>query len=352
LNNRIDHIGKFYWASSGIYIAQSGENRIANNLVHNVPYIGITLSGARNFQQKRPRNGEGYRSIRWPDFSDEEKAILEEREMTDLSYAALHARNNSIEGNEVFAAVEVLGDGNAIYLSGAGTGNRIIRNYVHHILSDGVSTAMRPDDLQKETLFEENIIYKCVYGAVEHKHRNDYINNIFACIYPTNIHGRPWKSWAYILFGRGPNTGTRIQNNIFYGPGGEPRFWHARGNSPMHDSEIDSNLYWCAANPDIAKAQLKALQQAGHDLNSTVADPQFGDMENADFSLPADSPAHTLGIRSIDTTTIGLQSPWKEKLVGTNLLHTQITIIHEIQRAGLPPRQSFQNRGGGSVWRR
>jgi hypothetical protein len=325
LNNRIDHIGKLYWASSGIYIAQSGENRIANNLIHHVPYIGITLSGARNFQYKRPRNGEGYRSIRWPDFSDEEKAILSEKEMTDLSYATLHARNNLIEGNEVFAAVEVLGDGNAIYLSGAGTGNRIIRNYVHHILSDGVSTAMRPDDLQKETLFEGNIIYKCVYGAVEHKHRNDYINNIFACIYPTNVRGQAWKSWAYILFGRGPNTGTRIQNNIFYAGEGEPRFWHARGNSPMHDSEIDSNLYWCAENPGSADAQLKALQQAEHDLNSVVADPQFIDIENGDFSLSADSPARTLGIRSIDRTTIGLQSPWKEKLVGTNLLHTQIS---------------------------
>lgn len=325
LNNRIDHIGKLYWASSGIYIAQSGENRIANNLVHNVPYIGITLSGARNFQHKRPRNGEGYRSIRWQDFSDDEKVILEEREMTDLSYSALHARNNLIEGNEVFAAVEVLGDGNAIYLSGAGTGNRILRNYVHHILSDGVSTAMRPDDLQKETLFEENIVYKCVYGAVEHKHRNDYINNIFACIYPTNITGLKFRDWGYFIFGRGPNTGTRIQNNIFYAPDGDPRFWYARGNSPMHDSEIDNNLYWNEENPESAETQLKTLQRAGHDLNGVVADPRFADIERGDFSLSSFSPALKAGFKPIDRTSIGLQSPWKEKLVGSNLLHTWIS---------------------------
>jgi hypothetical protein len=330
LNNRIDHIGKFYWAASGIYIAQSGENRVANNLIHNVPFIGITLSGARDFNWQRGRHGEGYRSIRWGDISDRNKKMLQEayrrnEEKTDFFLSTLHARDNLIDGNEIFAAVEVLGDGNAIYLSGAGTGNRIRRNYIHHILSDGISTAMRPDDLQEQTTFEDNIVYKCVFGAVEHKHQNHYINNIFACIYPTNIHGLEFRDWGYFIFGRGPNTGSRVQNNIFYGGGGEPRFVFARPRSPMEDSLIDNNLYWYEENPKVAEEQLKALQAAGHERRGLVADPQFADIEKGDFSIPDKSPALGLGFRPIDMASIGLQSPWKEKLVGTNLMHTRIS---------------------------
>ena len=102
----------------------------------------------------------------------------------------------------------------------------------------------------------------------------------------------------------------------------------------MDDSEIDNNIYWCAANPGTAEEQLKALQQAGHDLNSVVADPQFGDVENGDFSLSVDSPARALGIRPIDTATLGLQSPWKEKLVGKNLLQTRITPSTQTIKSG------------------
>jgi hypothetical protein len=330
LNNRIDHIGRLYWYASGIYIAQSGENRVANNLIHNVPFIGITLSGARDFNWQRGRHGEGYRSIRWDDFSEQNKKMLQEAyrnhiEKTDFFLSYLHSRDNLIEGNEVFAAVEVLGDGNAIYLSGAGTGNRIRCNYVHHILSDGISTAMRPDDLQEQTTFEQNIVYKCVYGAVEHKHQNDYINNIFACIYPTNIRGLEFRDWGYFIFGRGPNTGSRIQNNIFYANDLDARFVHARIRSPMDDSALDHNLYWSATNPESAQGQLTALQEAGHERHGVAADPGFVDVENGDFSISNKSPALGIGFRSIDMASIGLQAPWKEKLVGTNLLHTRIS---------------------------
>ncbi|MHC5183642.1 MAG: right-handed parallel beta-helix repeat-containing protein [Planctomycetota bacterium] len=330
LNNRIDHIGQLYWYAFGIYIAQSGENYIANNLIHNIPFVGITLSGCRDFNYQRPRNGEGYRTVRWQDFSDRNKKMLQDaygggKEMTEFFLSYLHARDNIIEGNEIFAAVETMGDGNAIYLSGAGTGNLIKRNYIHHILSSGIQTALRPDDLQEQTMFEENIVYKCVYGAVEHKHNNDYINNIFACIYPTNIHGRTWNEWAYVIFGRGPNTGSRLQRNIFYDDSTDPRFYYNRQTSPMDDSIVDNNLYYCKDNYQIAKKQLKELQDAGHDAHSISADPKFVDIDNGNFLFESGSPAFDIGIKPIDTTAIGLQSPWKERLVGEKLIKTRIT---------------------------
>jgi len=39
-NNHIHHCGQIYWHAAGIFVWQSGRNRIANNLVHHLPYTG------------------------------------------------------------------------------------------------------------------------------------------------------------------------------------------------------------------------------------------------------------------------------------------------------------------------
>lgn len=44
-NNHIHHIGKIYWQSPGIFVCQSGGNRIANNLIHHTNYSGMVISG-------------------------------------------------------------------------------------------------------------------------------------------------------------------------------------------------------------------------------------------------------------------------------------------------------------------
>ena len=49
----------------------------------------------------------------------------------DLYTPFLHARDNRIVQNEVHDVMKQLGDGNAIYLSAMGVGNRIEENYLH-----------------------------------------------------------------------------------------------------------------------------------------------------------------------------------------------------------------------------
>ena len=44
-NNNIHHIGEIYWHSSGILLCQSGENRVANNLIHHTDYTALILTG-------------------------------------------------------------------------------------------------------------------------------------------------------------------------------------------------------------------------------------------------------------------------------------------------------------------
>ena len=44
-NNHIHHLGRIYLHSPGVMIWQSGENRVANNLIHHMPYCGMIVSG-------------------------------------------------------------------------------------------------------------------------------------------------------------------------------------------------------------------------------------------------------------------------------------------------------------------
>ncbi len=72
----------------------------------------------------------------------------------------LHTRNNVVENNELYRVAEILEDGSAINVSGAGNGNIIRRNYIHHIYNSYIHGAIRTDDYQRCATFEENIIYK------------------------------------------------------------------------------------------------------------------------------------------------------------------------------------------------
>ena len=49
----------------------------------------------------------------------------------------------------------------------------------------------------------------------------------------------------------------------------------------------------------------EALENFGLDFGSVVADPQFADYENNDFTLKETSPALKIGFKQIDTKDIG-----------------------------------------------
>jgi hypothetical protein len=318
LNNWIHHCGEIIWHAVGIYIAQSGSNHIAFNRLHDLPFIGITLSGVRNFNQDYPRADEGSRSIRWPDFppgltAHWKQAYAASGEFWPEFYPFLHARHNLVEGNDLFDCVQVMGDGNAVYVSGAGAGNVIQRNFIHHLLGEGIQTAMRADDLQQDTTFRDNIIWNCMFGAVEHKHRNAYENNIFACIRSRSPAGREWNEWAYLLLGRGPVTGTRIERNIFFSLEDAPPFYRERAGTKLQDCQLDDNIFFCASHPDWSRQYLRSLQSKGLEQHSLAADPLFLAPEKGDFRLQTNSPALSLGFRPIALERMGIQSPWREK---------------------------------------
>ncbi|MEW4561829.1 right-handed parallel beta-helix repeat-containing protein [Bremerella sp. JC770] len=310
INNHIHHTGRIYSHSPGIMLWQSGENRVANNLVHNTPYTGIIISGCMtDFFTRQGR--ELSRTIR----RHEMDHLPKNPQLADVR-PYLHTRDNLIECNEIHHAMEELGDGNAIYVRGAGAGNIIRRNYIHDLVAPMImQSAIRTDGGQTDTLITENLIYRCTSQGIILKLNNRCENNIIADVIA------PPRGY-YLALREGPMTGATIQRNIFYSSSTDCTFIDelpARNDRSTEDrrgrilaqakqAATDHNIYFCAAEPRLGKQRLEKQQQNGIDAHSLAVDPLFVDPANGDFRFQPDSPALKLGIVPIDISKAGLIS--------------------------------------------
>jgi hypothetical protein len=308
-NNHIHHVGEIYWQSPGIFVCQSGENRVANNLIHHTNYSGMIISGivTRFFVHQEKR--ESSRSIRW----HEVEGVPENPELEDIR-PYMHSRNNLIEYNEIHHVMQMLGDGNGIYIRGTGPGNMIRRNYIHDLVAEtGKQSGIRTDGGQMDTLIAENVIFKCNSQGMTLKLNNRFENNIIADI------GAPRSTYLKIV--EGPMKGASNLRNIFYSteegcsfiaePGegkgnvGEDR--RGRETAQMKDMESDYNIYFCKADRGIGETVLKKLQRDGVDAHSFASDPMFMNPEKGDFRFKPGSPALKMDIIPLDLSKVGLR---------------------------------------------
>ena len=118
-NNIIHHVGRMYKMGAGVFMWQSGSNRVANNLIHHVPRKAVGVCGIRvPILQKRDVDfDEASKTIRWNEI---DAAIADKGTFWQKYTPFLHARNNVVEYNEVYRALEELADGSALNVSGAG----------------------------------------------------------------------------------------------------------------------------------------------------------------------------------------------------------------------------------------
>lgn len=310
-NNHIREIGEIYWHSPGIMVWQSGENRVANNLIHDAPYCGMIVSGCMtHFFAKKGRGRELARTIRWHEIGGGP------REMTlEEVKPYLHTHDNLIEYNEIHNVMEKMGDGNGIYVRGAGSNNVLRRNYIHHLVTPMLmQAAIRTDGGQRDTLITENVVYKCMAQGIIIKLNNRAVNNVVADVLA------PPRGY-YLSLREGPMTGAVIQRNILYSTGRDTTFIdelppgkgrvsedrRGRALARAIDAETDRNIYFCADGRDLADQFLAKSQAGGIDKNSRVVDPLFVDLEGGDFRLHPESPAREMGIVSIDVSEMGLR---------------------------------------------
>lgn len=310
-NNNIHHVGEIYWHSPGVFVWQSGENRIANNLIHHLDYTAIILSGCMtDFFAKKGNGRELLRTLRRYEMPEFEKGLSLE---DVLPY--LHTKNNIVEYNEIHHGMQRLGDGNAIYIRGAGKGNHIRSNYVHHMDADMImQAAIRTDGGQTGTFITGNLIYKATSQGILTKLDNKVENNIVADVIA------PPRGY-YLSVREGPLTGGVIKRNIFYslsasdtfidelppGKAGSSEDRRGRALARAMDADTDYNIYFCKADENKGLELLKKNQKDGIDLHSKAVDPMFVDPENGDFRLKPNSPALEMGIVPLDLSKVGLR---------------------------------------------
>ena len=204
IGNQVHHNGESAWGAPGISLSGSSENLVAHNLIHHNPYNGIRLSG--------------------------------------------RSRDNVIEYNEIHHAVEVLGDGNALYIV-TDQKNTVRYNYIHDMLHSHSSGAMRTDGVgtSKNISFQGNILHRVINGGIQLKgFGHQAINNIFVdcCGNSDNKNWEGGRGWLEIRCG--PSEGMTLKNNIFFATFNKrPKFMNAVLNMPVRfrnkglDIEVD-----------------------------------------------------------------------------------------------------------------
>jgi len=291
-NNYIHNIGLFYPGSPGIFIWQSGRNKVVNNELFDLPYTAICVSG-RIVWNTRGGAEECSRTIRRNDLDGRHLAVggpWKSREKY------LHARSNKILKNNIHHVMQVCGDGNAIYVSGAGAKNVIEENYCHHCPSKFMNSAIRCDDDQNKTIINRNIIYQMGGDgeAIQTKGENTITCNLFIDPQPNNGHHR-----GIIRFHRGKIKDSIIQKNIFFATrkdivavcNGVKRKGELQ---PIwRDTKPDFNLYFNTQDPMWCVERLKTFKKEGFETNSIVANPMFEDVAHANFQFKKESPALT-----------------------------------------------------------
>lgn len=299
VENHIHHIGRLWWHSAGVFVAQSGHNLVADNRIHHTPYCAVVVSGPRAavFSRESPRLREGALTIRWSEIAD---APIEQPVLLGFR----HARYNRIVHNEIHDAMELLGDGNGIYVSGTGIGNLIARNYVHDIAGKGTVSGIRLDDEEFHATVEENVVFRICGAGILTKNINQVENNIIVDCYGPRQYG--YLSVRH----RGPCFGTGIRRNIVLrlakGPDGSRReqkepFWRIEDSMGfLHQVMLDDNILWDEEDVESAQAAVEELRSIGKGLRTLVADPGFVDAASGDFRLTPGAASLRVGFLPID----------------------------------------------------
>ncbi len=305
VGNHIHHIGRDYWHSPGIFVWQSGANCIADNHLHDLPYTGIVCSGRANLNRNPQSECAG--TIRWHEVDE----LLSPGYRQPPWYYGwlidwwrreplLHARENLIEYNRIHDVMQVMGDGNGIYISGGGGGNVVRFNLVGPCPSPNMAEGLRCDDDQHQTILHGNVVFGLAGHAtgITSKGVNRITNNILAM--PLAVPTR-----GMLSLETGPQNGSVIQRNVILTATAEQAFvWQSRIHGEgrrclLRDADCDSNLFWCLGDPQAGRRHVDCEQAFGVERHSMAEDPRFRDAQRGDFELLDDSPLGRLGFQPL-----------------------------------------------------
>jgi hypothetical protein len=312
VRNHLHHVGEILWQGAAIAIWQSGENRVAHNLIHHTNYTAITVSG--RIAWNRDGRGDGWRTIRWEEIAaaggpPPQAGPGLPRPSWEARAPFLHGRNNVIERNEIHDVMLRLWDGDAIYVSGTGAGNQVRENFIRDCLSENMGEAIRCDDDQHDTVIERNLILRNggMGTGIAIKGRNVVRNNFV--VDPTGF----FQPRGLISLEGVPVEGAVIERNILvaHQPGLRPFYLkNVLGVPPdpkYGETRTNRNLLWHPHDPAWAEAHFAAARAEGQERESRFADPRLRDPDQGDARFAPGSPAVDLGIEPLDLRQVGLR---------------------------------------------
>lgn len=306
-HNHVHHCATLWWLQAGITVCQSSTNLVANNLIHDMPYNGMAFVGGRSGLFGRKRNsrfiGDGFSYIRW----DEIPAEVDEWH-EKIGYVS--TRDNLIEHNEIHHVVTTLGDGNAIYMSGTGTGNILQKNYIHDIPSLSSAGGLRFDNDTWYCTMRKNVVWNVNGCSIVSKHVNTVENNIMV-----NSGVR-----SNLNLSAGPKWGSHIRRNIVVNNKAlfesTKNKWMKSGDifakGVIQECIITDNLFFVSDDASLGEQVTATLNSHFNASGNIHKNPLFKDLDKGDFNLAENSPALKLGY--IPFADYGLTGP-----VGRNL---------------------------------
>jgi len=322
--NRIFHVGEFVGHGAGIYLMNSGENRIIRNEISDVPRYGISMKG-----------------IRYGVFGD--NGITAD---FDDHWKYNQTTGNYIGYNRIFNTGVRSGDGGGIEGWGIGRDNHIDHNIVYNAYRGAATTGWRGhsiflDDAAHHVKVTCNIIYDenavAVNAGIFIKSIGNYVvNNVFDVGYEKNgaadiapyicpagesvfCHNIVYSGTAGELHSDGTHTESgpadRVMLYFTDSANGSGTSCYTSLSSMNHNLYYNAagNAYIRTENDLLSLEEWKSCERnsLGYDADSISADPLFADAGNHDYRLSDNSPALALGIRSIDTENIGLPDDYR-----------------------------------------
>ncbi len=263
--------GQVFPCAVGMWVGHSPDNIVLHNEIGHFPYTGVSLGW------------------RW-------------------GYEDGEAKRNRIEANHIHHIGNgLLSDMGGIYTLGPSEGTVLRGNRIHDIVSyDYGGWGLYNDEGSTGILLENNLVYRTTTGGY-HQHygkENVIRNNIFAFARDQQLQfTRPEEHLSFRF------TGNIVvwDKGLLWGGSAQ-----GRGNF-----ECDRNLYWRTdgGEMDSFGKPLGEWRNAGHDVNSVVADPGFIDPAKGDFRFKDPAVAAKIGFQPFEASDAGVRGDeaWKTK---------------------------------------
>jgi len=269
-NNILRSGGRVFPTAVGVILFNASDNRITHNDISDFYYTGISCGWI------------------W-------------------GYAHSPSQRNLINYNHIHnIGWAVLSDMGGIYTLGDSRGSQICFNHIHHIYSLGYGGwGIYPDEGTTGILIENNLVHHCKSSAFHQHYGKDNIirNNIFVnCIRAQLEATRLEPDHLPFTF---TNNIIQYEQGVMYGIN-----WHTV------NFKADENLYWNTRGEVTWNdtTLVKWQKRTGKDLHSIIADPQFKNVENGDYTIGNKAAMEKIHFKPFDFKQAGVygSSDWKQ----------------------------------------